>query len=235
MRVFAYVGSARGRESYSRMVVEKLIQKLKESGLVDSEFIASPDKYEIKNCRGCTRCYYSGKCPLDDCDSMGELKREMEKADLIILASPVYIHNVTGYMKNFLDRLTMWCYTMPMIGKYAFPISVSATNGNSYVDGYLNKILNIFGAGMIGNMSICTVFMKENDLSDKIGEAVENIAGVVEGKKKLESNKGQVDYYLRMKKLLTNLDDENHIKKYWEDNNRFNSDSEFAKYIERRK
>ena len=58
---------------------------------------------------------------------------------------------------------------------------------------------------------------------------------MVEGKKKLESNKGQVDYYLRMKKLLINLDDENHIKKYWEDNNRFNSDSEFAKYIERRK
>lgn len=58
---------------------------------------------------------------------------------------------------------------------------------------------------------------------------------MVEGQKKLESNKGQVDYYLRMKKLLINLDDENHIKKYWEDNNRFNSDSEFAKYIERRK
>lgn len=235
MRVFAYVGSARGKESYSRMVVEKLIQKLNEIGFVESEFIASPEIYDVMNCRGCTGCYESGKCPLDDSDSMGKLKKEIEKADLIILASPVYIHNVTGYMKNFLDRLTMWCYTMPMIGKYAFPISVSATNGNSYVDRYLDKILNIFGAGIIGKMSICTVYTVEDDLRNRISKAAENIAEVFEGQKQLEPNKLQIEYYLRMKNMLIDLDDENHIKKYWEENNRFHSDEEFTIFIERRK
>ena len=36
---------------------------------------------------------------------MTDLRLKYRKADLIIFASPLYIFNVTGIMKNFLDRI----------------------------------------------------------------------------------------------------------------------------------
>jgi len=67
----------------------------------DYELIALKDK-RIAPCHACGGCFKSHKCVIKD--DMQELYNKMSEANIIVLASPTYFSNVTGLMKNFIDR-----------------------------------------------------------------------------------------------------------------------------------
>jgi len=59
----------------------------------------------IHPCMGCYTCWTKtpGECVYKD--DMTELLKKIRMADLLIMASPLFVYSVTGIMKNFLDRL----------------------------------------------------------------------------------------------------------------------------------
>ncbi len=75
-----------------------------ESAGAEVEYVKLKDM-KINFCTGCYTCWTKtpGECIFKD--DMTDLRLKFRKADLIIFASPLYIFNVTGIMKNFLDRL----------------------------------------------------------------------------------------------------------------------------------
>lgn len=60
----------------------------------------------IENCNGCYYCYKNTRCSIKD--DMQEIYNDIEKTDLMILASPMYWWSVTGLMKTFIDRLYLY-------------------------------------------------------------------------------------------------------------------------------
>lgn len=58
---------------------------------------------DIKGCIGCGGCVKEGKCVIDD--DMQLLYEEIEEADGIIMASPVYFWQITSQLKAVIDRL----------------------------------------------------------------------------------------------------------------------------------
>ena len=66
---------------------------------VEKVFLA--DK-SINYCRGCGICNSTHKCVQND--DMAELNDKMVKADVIALASPVYLYTVDAQLKKFIDR-----------------------------------------------------------------------------------------------------------------------------------
>ncbi len=62
-------------------------------------------KMNINNCTGCYNCWTKtpGECIYKD--DMTELRKKYREADLVVFSSPLYIFNVTGIMKSFMDRL----------------------------------------------------------------------------------------------------------------------------------
>lgn len=60
-------------------------------------------KKNISNCIGCYQCLRESTCSFRD--DMTEIREEINKADLMVLASPLYWCGVTGLMKTFIDRL----------------------------------------------------------------------------------------------------------------------------------
>ncbi len=62
-------------------------------------------KMNIKDCSGCYTCWTKtpGECIYKD--DMTELRKKYREADLVVFSSPLYIFNVTGTMKTFMDRL----------------------------------------------------------------------------------------------------------------------------------
>ncbi|MFH1582656.1 MAG: flavodoxin family protein [bacterium] len=67
----------------------------------DYEMINLKDK-KINPCTACGGCYKTHKCIVKD--DMQEISNKLEEADAIVLGSPTYFANVTGIMKNFIDR-----------------------------------------------------------------------------------------------------------------------------------
>jgi multimeric flavodoxin WrbA len=57
---------------------------------------------EITPCQHCDACLEAGECRIED--DMAMVYRELEKADRIVLASPVHFMGVTAQAKAMIDR-----------------------------------------------------------------------------------------------------------------------------------
>jgi len=83
---------------------------------------------DIKNCAHCNFCVSRQKagkyCALkDDAQAIFE---KLEKADIIILASPVYFMRTSGMMASFIDRLRVFIFGNVAGGKLRNKIGISA-------------------------------------------------------------------------------------------------------------
>lgn len=82
------------------------------------------DKH-INYCRGCGVCNTTHKCVQKD--DMGEILDKMVKADVIVMATPVYFYSMNGQMKTLIDR-TVPRYTE--ISHKDFYFIVAAADGS---------------------------------------------------------------------------------------------------------
>lgn len=91
----------------------------------------------LQFCRGCRICYDRGEehCPVKD--DLLSIKAKMLEADGILIASPVYVDDVSGITKNFIDRLCHLCHRPQFAGKVAYAI---ATTGSSRTGKTLNTM-----------------------------------------------------------------------------------------------
>lgn len=55
-------------------------------------------------CTGCTRCFVDSEAKCPHAEALAPLTQAMDAADVIVLASPVYVYHATGAMKAFLDH-----------------------------------------------------------------------------------------------------------------------------------
>jgi multimeric flavodoxin WrbA len=95
------------------------------SGGAKTEFIGLYDK-DIEFCDGCCKCDTTSVCEIDD-DIKGIIRKIMA-ADAIIFATPTYFDDVSGSMKNFLDRLNPAGIGRKMKDKKVCIIAVGASD-----------------------------------------------------------------------------------------------------------
>jgi multimeric flavodoxin WrbA len=85
-------------------------------------------KMEIKNCVHCNFCLSKQKqgkyCSLED-DAQA-LFEKIERADIIVLASPVYFMRTSGMMATFIDRLRVFIFGNIAGGELRNKIGMSA-------------------------------------------------------------------------------------------------------------
>lgn len=67
---------------------------------------------KINGCIHCMQCYKNGPCSQKD--DMIPLYDEIEKADMIVLASPIYFWHITAQTKAVIDRM----YALYVAGRF---------------------------------------------------------------------------------------------------------------------
>lgn len=102
MKVLVLNGSPRKDRGATGGLLVHFIEGMKEAN-ADVEILYSKG-LELGDCRGCFNCWSStpGKCIQDD--EMTEILEKMAEADIIVLATPVYVDGMTGSLKTLLDR-----------------------------------------------------------------------------------------------------------------------------------
>lgn len=102
MKVLAINGSPRGSKGNTHIMVSEILAGMIDSGASTENILLSTKK--IHNCMGCFTCWTKtpGKCAIKD--DMEELLAKQNDADILIYASPLYVDNITGLLKNFMDR-----------------------------------------------------------------------------------------------------------------------------------
>lgn len=63
---------------------------------------------DIHGCRGCEYCHSRGNGACVQRDDMQEIYDLLKQAELLVLASPIYYHNLSGQLKCVIDR----CYAV---------------------------------------------------------------------------------------------------------------------------
>ncbi|MDR2796238.1 MAG: flavodoxin family protein [Spirochaetaceae bacterium] len=123
MKVIAFNGSPHEQGASNRGILT-VISELEKEG-ISSEILHIGDK-NIQGCVACRSCYKTGRCKFDDI--VNQSSEKLEKADGIILASPVYYGGIAGNFKCFLDRLF---YSGPKLRRKAGAViaSVRRTGG----------------------------------------------------------------------------------------------------------
>ena len=105
MKIVAFNGSPNGREGMTQAMVHEFLQGARDAGAETETIFLKNQK--ILHCRACLTCWVKtpGTCVLQD--DMSRLRSAYLAADAAVFATPLYIDNVTGMMKIFMDRLFM--------------------------------------------------------------------------------------------------------------------------------
>ena len=124
MKVLAIIGSPRKGHSYQ--VTQQIERRLKQNGDVRFEYVFL-SQMNLQACRGCYVCQSLGEqyCPLED--DRADLVKRMRQADGTIFVSPAYTGNVSGLMKNLMDRLAYTAHRPAFLGKPAMLVATASS------------------------------------------------------------------------------------------------------------
>lgn len=226
MKIFIYVGSNRGQESKSLTTafqMKRILESKTDHGAEVEIFHAAHKK--IDECKGCCACFFTGNCPLDAADDMALLKDKMKSADGIIFISPVYLHHVSGAMKTFIDRISYWAHLFGLMGKMGLIVSVSSTNGNDFVEFYLEKVQHMLGIHVAGKCSLPLDLMTETESSECIEAGCEALLKSLESQLPFKGTQKQEFLFKTYKEQLLTTGKRTSEYDYWEANQLFTYNS----------
>lgn len=112
MKITAFNGSPKGASGNTNVMVTAFLNGAESAGAeIENIFLASK---EINHCKACRQCVVSGgKCVI--ADDMGELITKYVESDIVVFATPLFIDNISGMLKVFMDRT--FCIGNPMFEK----------------------------------------------------------------------------------------------------------------------
>lgn len=218
-KVFIYIGTRSDRRSKTFEYLSKVLRRTiditgKENVKIDMHITSSSD---IKGCRGCLNCFFKGNCPQDNSDDMKMLKEKMLDADFIIFASPVYLHNVSGDMKIFIDRISYWSHLFRLRGKAGIAIATSTGNGLDHVTNYLSKVMTYLGINVVGTFGV-TPYIEDERLEQQVEKCSDILVEYINGKK-VESNEALEMIFEANRQAMEKQANTNSAEyEYWKEN-----------------
>lgn len=123
MKILAIVGSPRP-EGNSSYLVDIALEEAKKQGIeVEKVFLIEK---QIGWCLGHVAC---GPTCMHDLDDGAEVAEKLYSADGVLLSSSVHMGNVSGLMKNFMDRTRFKGHMLKMHARSAGLIAVASNSG----------------------------------------------------------------------------------------------------------
>ena len=164
-----------------------------------TEFFLPRDFGEF--CLGCTQCFMKSEKNCAHYEKLKPIVDEMDKADLLIFTSPVYVYHATGAMKAFLDHFGYrWMVHSPeasMFKKQAVVISTAAGAGMKSTNKDMADSLFYWGVPKIYKFGMAVRATNWDAIPDKrkakINKKMESLA------KKIKRRNGKVKPGLKTK------------------------------------
>ena len=122
------------------VAINEIVKVFDEEG-IESKVIHIGNK-AIRGCVSCNSCSKTGKCVFDD--PVNEAAIKFEKADGLVVGSPVYYGSPNGTVLSFLDRL-FYSTHFPKNRKVGCAVVSCRRGGNSASFDVLNKYFTITG------------------------------------------------------------------------------------------
>ena len=127
-------------------------------------------KKDIHGCIACEYCHTKGhgECALKD--DMREIYDLLKKAEMLVLASPIYYHNISGQLKCVIDRFYSAAY--PTKPPYLKKVAMILSSGDADMyDGAMFSYQGDFLSYLrLEDMGVITAHGDENGSAAKLAE-----------------------------------------------------------------
>ena len=182
MKILSIVSSFRtdGNTSRTASLMEEQLQKAAAQCHISLEieriFLG---RLDVRTCRGCRLCFDKGEdfCPLKD--DLLPIRDRMLEADGYLILSPVYVEDVNGILKNWIDRMAFVCHRPALAGKCAFLITTSGGGSTSHALRTMSTALHAWGCRVAGRAKFRTgALTGREDIQSKNGKAIHRAARV---------------------------------------------------------
>ena len=174
MKVLTIIGTP--HKGNTRAIVNLFLDEFKDNRNKFDEIVIPNDFNDL--CLGCANCILKGedKCP--HYNKINSIVKKIEEADLIILATPVFVGSCTSGMKAFLDHLAyMWLVHRPkesMFNKVGLIITSAGGSGVKTTTKLLKSNLFYWGVPQIYNYGVTTMKMGGNYIDYKDKDKIKN-------------------------------------------------------------
>uniref|UniRef100_UPI003F571E12 flavodoxin family protein n=1 Tax=Lactobacillus acidophilus TaxID=1579 RepID=UPI003F571E12 len=213
-KVFCYSGSSNPK-SITRRICSQLLVELNQLIIED---------VKVKIYDGCTTQILPVKNAdsfflqdnLDDTDPMKIIKKDILNSQIIILGSPVYFHNVSGNMKNFIDQLSYMTHLFPLIERKVTGVIVVCGSyyGSDEVVKYLMDFEEHLGLGNINTIVYNSNRMSYQELRKRITSTSLKVSQAV-NKGIVKHSDEQINTYNNYFNYYTSLDTNTKETHYW--------------------
>lgn len=134
-------------------------------------------------CTGCTSCFEKSEKLCPHYGKLGPLTKAIDNADVIILASPVYVYHATGAMKAFLDHYGYrWMVHRPeekMFSKQAVCISTAAGAGMKSTNKDMADSMFFWGIGKTYKYGVAVMEVSWDGVKDKVKARIDKRTSVL--------------------------------------------------------
>lgn len=167
MRILVLNGSPRPNGNTKAMV-----EAFREGAAENGHQVTAVDvcRMKIGGCLACEYCHTRGHGACVQKDDMQEIYTLFKQAEMLVIASPIYYHGITGQLKCVIDRLYSAAYPAkpPRLKKAA--MILSSGDPNMY-DGamfsYRGDFLEYLG---LEDMGVFAAYGAENGSAAKLAE-----------------------------------------------------------------
>lgn len=183
MKVIIINGSPR-TQGITAATLHKLEQELLDND-VEVEFY-NLSELNMSHCLGCCTCYRIGHCCVnDDAEKISELIAE---SNGVILGSPTYASNVSGLMKDFIDR-GHFVIEQLLYGKCCVTVATGENYGNRDMAKVLKNLVIYSGGRLSGSIVFNAPFNHVDFDKEKIDKKCRKAA-----EKMIKSMRGHKHY-----------------------------------------
>ncbi len=167
MRILVLNGSPRPKGG-TKLMVEAFREGAVSSGHhVD---ILDVCQMNIQGCIACEHCHTNGKGLCIVSDDMQKIYTLLKEAEMLVLASPIYYHGMSGQLKCVIDRFYAVAYPNKPPRLKRIAMILSSGDSNMY-DGalfsYKGDFLDYLG---LEDMGVFTAHGTENGSAEKLAE-----------------------------------------------------------------
>lgn len=142
--IMALLGSPR-RKGNTETLLEAFLQGVGSDYEVETYRL---EGLELHGCKGCGACYETGECIFDD--AIKGLYKHVERAEALVISSPIYFTSVTSQLKVFIDRAQPYWARKYLLEressqkKLGFFISVGGMEEDKYFPGTRLVVASFF-------------------------------------------------------------------------------------------
>ena len=123
---------------------------------------------QISGCRGCEYCHTKGHGQCIQKDDMEQVYNLLKQADMLVLASPIYYHGMSGQLKCVIDRFYAVAY--PRKPQKLSKVAMLLSSGDP--DMYAGALFSFQGDFLdylgLENMGVYTAYGSENGSPAKL-------------------------------------------------------------------